>query len=358
MTRRDVIERAREEGRLVAAVFPIRYPRELLRAFGIEPIEVWGPPRVRGSEGASHLQPYICSVIHNGLSFLLEGGLDDVDLILVPHCCDSLQGLGSLLKDFVNPRQEVLTFYIPRGDYKASKDFLVKELVILYERLRSITGKEPSAQEIMSSIIEEEMADRLSLELYRNRKRIGLSSREFVEILRKREYLPPKLFAEEVEKRLDVASGDVKGVEVIISGILPEPMDLLDEIDDAGGVVVSDDMSCLRRRLLKPGKSEDPFERIAERLLSAPYDPVLGCFFAERISFLERLIEETGAKGVVFYNVKFCEGEDFYYPEVSRWLKSRGIDFVKIEADITPPLPKQVSQRLRAFIEILGERCG
>src|SRR5512146_246984 len=78
-------------GGRVAAVFPIHYPRSLLRAFGVLPVEVWGPPRTPTTLGAAHLQAYTCSVVRGGLSFLLGGGLDEADMVLVPHTCDSLQ---------------------------------------------------------------------------------------------------------------------------------------------------------------------------------------------------------------------------------------------------------------------------
>jgi len=54
--RMDVIREYRQRGGSVGAVFPIHYPRELLRAFDILHVEVWGPPRVSASQGAAHLQ--------------------------------------------------------------------------------------------------------------------------------------------------------------------------------------------------------------------------------------------------------------------------------------------------------------
>ncbi len=116
--RSEVIRRQRESGGRVAAVLPIHYPRALLRAFDILPVEVWGPPHVNASHASAHLQPYVCSIVRNALSFLQAGGLDGVDLVVVPHTCDSLQGLGSILIDFARPAQPVLPLYIPR--HKAS----------------------------------------------------------------------------------------------------------------------------------------------------------------------------------------------------------------------------------------------
>ncbi len=99
----------REQGGGLAAVFPIHHPRPLWRAYGLLPVEVWGPPVTDTSRGDARLQAYTCSIVRCGLAFLEGGGLDDADVIVVPHACDSLQGLGSMLLDFAPPKQPVLT---------------------------------------------------------------------------------------------------------------------------------------------------------------------------------------------------------------------------------------------------------
>ncbi|RLB67477.1 MAG: hypothetical protein DRH03_10970, partial [Deltaproteobacteria bacterium] len=64
-SRKKVIQDIKNRGERVAAVLPIHYPRALLRAFDIFPVEVWGPPRVDVSLGGAHLQPYVCSIVQN-----------------------------------------------------------------------------------------------------------------------------------------------------------------------------------------------------------------------------------------------------------------------------------------------------
>jgi len=122
--RSETIEAFKRQGGSIAAVFPIHYPRSLLRAFGFLPVEVWGPPGVDTSSGATHLQAYVCSIVHSALSFLLSGGLDVADLLVVPHACDSLQGLGSILTDLIPCRQPVIPIYLPRGRRESDLDFL------------------------------------------------------------------------------------------------------------------------------------------------------------------------------------------------------------------------------------------
>ncbi len=351
-SRHQVCREFKEKGGKVAAVLPIHYPRPLLRAFDILPVEVWGPPRVDTTYGGAHLQPYVCAMVHNALSFLKSGGLDETDFILVPHACDSLQGLGSILIDFVKPVQPVLTLYMPRGRRKEDLEFLRDEIKSLYSQLSRLTGKEPDPQELTEAIKVDELADLKLRELYE--KRPLISSPEFYRLIRKREYLPAEEFIELAEQFLNKSgTGRKEGVPVIVSGIVPEPMDVLGVIEDAGGWIAWDDFACCGRRLYPPGNSDDPFTRMAERIINGPPDVTRGSSIEERFHHLMNLIEKTGARGVIFYTIKFCEPELFDLPELRNLLKSSGVPSVNVEVDINDPLPHQTITRIEAFLEVL-----
>lgn len=341
-------------GGSIAAVFPIHYPRELLRAFHFLPVEVWGPPQVTGSLGESHLQPYICSIVRNSLSFIQSGGLDIVDLLLIPHACDSLQGLGSLLLDFMPPRQPVLTLYLPRGKRASDVDFLANEFFGIYHRLQTITGCSPSEKELMTSIRLEEEADGLLLKLHRQRRQILLSNEAFYRLIRSREYLPAERFIILAKDTLsETVAAEPLDNPIILSGILPEPMSIFSSLTEMGAWVVADDLACCGRRIYPPGHSDQPFQRMAERILYAPPDPTRGSPIHERLEYLLQLVKDSGARGVVFYEVKFCEPELFDLPKLRQGLLDAGIPSLQVEVDIREGLSQPIINRLAAFIEMI-----
>ncbi len=355
-TRKEIIEKAKSEGKKIAAIYPIHYPRELFRAFNIQPIEVWGPPKTDTKKANAHLQSYICSVVQSGLAFYLEGHLDVTDIIAVPHSCDSLQGLGSIFKDFIKPKQELVTIYLPREKNKENVKFLSSELKNIYKQLAEFCGFKPNDEKLMEEIKTEEEIDELVLKLYRSRENIPLSSREFYTILRSREYLPPDKFKSILEYAIMHASkGKLNKTGVVISGLLPEPMDILDVIDEIDGFVAIDDMACCMRRVYGKGNSNNPFKRMAERIINGTPDPTKGNSFDERFVFLKSLTEISRARGVIFYNVKFCEPEYFYYPILKDKLNKVGIKSLMIETDINEPISQQTITRIKAFIEMLKE---
>lgn len=355
--RSAVIEEQRASGGRVAAVFPIHYSRELLRAHGFLPVEVWGPPGVDDAAAGAHLQSYTCAIVRNGLAFLMAGGLHDVDAILVPHACDSLQGLGSVLTDFIRPEQPVLTLYPPRATRPSDLDYLERELTTLGRRLSEVSGVTPDGVGLTTALEREVEADRLLEELHQRRGQLALDDGELYRLLRSREYLPAERFTELAGAVLESAEkgGARSGVPVVLSGIVPEPMaPLFETLREVGARVVADDLACCGRRLYTAGVSDEPLRRMAQRLQSGPPDAMRGSPIAERARHLRALVRDNGAKGVIFYDVKFCEPEQFDVPALSEALKADNVPSLVIEVDLATSLPGQVTTRLEAFVEMLG----
>ena len=353
--RLDICANFKKKGGKIAAVLPIHYPRELLRAFNILPVEVWGPPKIDRVAGSTHLQEYICSIAHSALSFLQSKSIEVIDLIITPHACDSLQDLGSLLIDFITPDKPVFPIYIPRGRRPLDIDFLTNELEILYKKLSEFTGILPVDSDLLTSIAREEEADTKLKEFYKKRYLLHLTNREFYEVVRLREYMP----AEDFIKLLDNISEKVEsksvvsGIPLLMSGLVPEPMEVFDIISNMDAVVVADDFACIGRRLYKTGDSNNPFKRMAERIILAPPDSTRGSPINERIEHLVNLSKAYNVRGIIFYIVKFCEPELFDLPQIRESLKIAGLPSVCIEVDINAPISHQIITRIEAFIESL-----
>ena len=67
-----------------------------------------------------------------------------------------------------------------------------------------------------------------------------------------------------------------------------------------------------------------------------------------------RLCQTSGAKGVVFYDVKFCEPELFDLPLLRKGLQEVGVPSVAIEVDLNDPLSHQSLTRIEAFLEMMA----
>jgi benzoyl-CoA reductase/2-hydroxyglutaryl-CoA dehydratase subunit BcrC/BadD/HgdB len=350
--RAEVIERARASGRKVVAVLPFHYPRALLRAYRLHPIEVWGPPHVPRDEGHRHFQAYTCDIVVKATSFLLRGGMDAVDAILIPHTCDALQGMASVSRDFLRPRQPVLTLYLPRDRRGSDRAFLVEELRRLSARLGKISGHEPNGTDWAEAFASEGAADEALASLYRKRPRLAVSDREFYTAIRAREFLTAEEFCELVAS-LPEGERPSNGLALMLSGIVAEPLELFDRIHEMGACIVADDLACGYRRVYPPVEESDPFEQLAARLLAAPPDATRGSPIEQRVDALGSRMKESGARGLLIYNPKFCEPELFDVPLLRRHLNAIGYPVLHVEFEMGETLAHQVLTRIEAFVETL-----
>ena len=350
--RSEVIRQVREAGGRVAAVLPIHYPRELLRACGLSPVEVWGPPGVDTAGGDARFQAYACPVVRNATRFLAAGGLDVADVLLVPHTCDALQGMGSVLQDFGGASMPVATLYLPRARRPADHAYLAEELRGLARRLSEVSGVTPSDDDLQAALEAEAEADGELARLALHRGECALDDRDLYRLLRAREYLPAETFSE-VARSAPGGSPPVEGTPLFLSGIVPEPPELFDVIRQAGGRVVGDDLACVGRRLYPAGAASDPWERMAERLLDGPPCSTRGSPISERAAALATRMQAAGARGLLVVLPTFCEPELFDLPHLRRALGEHGKKLLDVEVELGGSFPGQVATRIQAFVEML-----
>jgi benzoyl-CoA reductase/2-hydroxyglutaryl-CoA dehydratase subunit BcrC/BadD/HgdB len=350
-SRREVINRVRAANLRVAAVLPYHYPRPLLRACGFHPIELWGPPGVPRDYGARHFQTYTCDIVVRATSFMLQGGLDQVDAVVVPHTCDALQGMGSVLGDFVPRPAPILPLYLPRSRRPADQEFLEAELRRLATALSAVSGVVPDEAAWQEAFAAEDAADRALADLYAARPGLAVTDRSFYTVVRGREFLPAEDF---VALAGSLPAGKPpSGIGLLLSGIVADPPDLFDQLAAVGARVVADDLAGGTRRLYPPDGPGDPFARLAARLLSGPPDPTRGDPITARVSHLVGRLQASGGRGVVVYDPKFCEPELFDIPRLRAHLGAAGYPLLHLEVELSGSLGQQTLTRLEAFVETL-----
>lgn len=346
------LERARARGLKGLAVLPYHYPRALVRAHGFHPMEVWTPASARPDSGARHFQPYACPVVVRGAAFLLDGGFEQVDAVLVPHGCDALQGLGSVLRDFVDDRPPVLTLYAPRTRRPVDLEYLVAEYRRLGEALVAAGGRAPTPADWQDALAVEDAADAAMRRLYADRWNLALTDREFYTVVRAREYLLPEDFIDQVAA-LPVGPAPRSGLPLVLSGIAADPLAVLDVINAARAYVASNDLSTGTRRLLPADDDPDPWRQLARRYLSGPVDATRADPVAARIDRLRSMVTETGARGVLVIAPTFCEPEQFYLPMLRSALAEAGTPLLFLEHEGSTEVDSQLVGRIEAFVETL-----
>jgi len=358
MTRREYLIKQKEMGRHLFGVFPAQYPKEILWAMNIVPAEIWDPP-LEMTEANAHLQPTICSVVKLGLELILQGKCDILDGFLFPHTCDSIQNLASVIKDYMKTEKPCYFFYHPKAPYgTAGRDFYCNHLKELVRSLEKQFGP-LNPDTLKQRIHQGQKISALLTELYdlRAKGELNITNEEFYRVVRHGEYLFPDDFIPELEAFLSQNKGQgMKGqAPVILSGVLPNPPEILTLLDDLGVNVAHDDFLIGSRRLLVPANDlDDPFENLTESYFAMPPCSTKGSSIGERAEYLFRLVDATDAKGVIFNVVKFCEPEWFDIPNLKEELKKRDISALALDTELNQGLSGQMVTRVEAFVEMIG----
>jgi benzoyl-CoA reductase/2-hydroxyglutaryl-CoA dehydratase subunit BcrC/BadD/HgdB len=359
MTRLEYLKaQKREHGRKVVGVFPALYPKELIWAAGAVPVEIWDPP-LTPSEAGAHLQPYICGIVQQGLELVLQGQAALADAFLFPHTCDSIQNLATVVFDYCKLETPCYFFYHPKEPYsQAARDYYRQQLEQLAQGLAKAIGA-IKQHNLRQAVKVGQEINHLVRELYDRRagNELGVSNQDFYRTLRLGEYLMPDDFTPLLQGMLEAEPGrqSGSGPAVVLSGVLPNPIGTLAELDRLGVRVAADDLIALGRRLLvTPSKAEDPWQALTDQYFSLPPCTTRGSSIQRRLEHLLGLVEKTGARGVIFQIVKFCEPEYFDLPILSEELKERGLAVLTLDVEPNQALSGQMVTRLEAFSEMLA----
>jgi len=344
-------------GRRLIGVFPAHYPKEILWAFNIAPAEIWDPP-LEVSAANAHLQPYICSVVKLGLELILQGKGDMLDGFLFPHTCDSIQNMASIVYHYLGLDKPCYFFYHPKALYRpSSRPYYLEQLKSLATRLERDLGPMDTT-ELRRRVEQGRHLAALLREIYKMRHEgtLSASNAEFYRVIRQGEYLHPDDFIPLLEDFMKASGGSHrKGPCVILSGVIPNPPEVLALLDQLGVQVADDDLLCCGRRIPRhPNTAQEPFEALTDTYFDMPPCTTRDSPLEERVNCLLEKIATSEARGVIFYLVKFCELEWFDVPLMAEAVKEAGAAALTLDVDLNRGLSGQLTTRIEAFVEMIS----
>jgi benzoyl-CoA reductase/2-hydroxyglutaryl-CoA dehydratase subunit BcrC/BadD/HgdB len=357
-----ILQQKEEHSRPAVAVLPVHYPKEILTALDILSVEMWGPPGSASGAGAERIQTYVCSIVRNAMSFIQAGKADVVDGIVFPHTCDSLQGLATLVADWGGWGKPVFYFQHPRGPERPeAQAYLRSELRAFAAALQEAFQRVLEPERLLKALQQHAEADRLKRELFKRRRGFAGTDLELYGLLRRGEYLWVEDHIAELKAAVEGLSEESReGIPILVSGYVPEPMGILEVLNDAGAFVVADDYAAVGRRIadpeVKPTPEGDEWELLARRYLSYPPCPTRCQDSQARISRLLRLAREAGARGLLVHEIKFCEPELFDVPMMRDAFEGQGLPVLLLETELERTVSAQTATRIEAFVEVLRGR--
>ncbi|MEW5921125.1 MAG: 2-hydroxyacyl-CoA dehydratase family protein [Bacillota bacterium] len=337
-------------------------PEELVHAAGFLPYAVNAEEGMLDFADA-HLQTWACSFSRNSLAAAVQGKLSFLDGLIIPQTCDTTRMLMGIWKH-VRPLSFMENYRLPRQvDRPSAGDYLHGELKRLKERLEDFRGREIKEDELTESISLYNRNRRLLRRLYMVQVKTPqlLSSKDLFTIIKASMVMPREkvnFLLEQLLAACEAVTGSDHKVErrrLLISGTLLEPLELLDFINEKGGLIVADDLQNGSRYLeADAAENGDPLEALVQRQLkrmpSALYEPQK----QRRAKYLVNLAREKGAQGVLFLHLKFCEPENYDYYDNMQAMEKAGIPAMRVETAFGGIPPGQLQTRVHAFMEMLG----
>ena len=152
---------------------------------------------------------------------------------------------------------------------------------------------------------------------------------------------------------------DWKGTKVVTSGIICDNPKLLEAFVENNIAIADDDVAHESRsfRTDCPEDMADPLEALAQQFANIDYDVLLydpQSNQNRRGEFVAKLVQDSGAQGLVLFMQQFCDPEEMEYPYLKKALDNAGIPHIKLGIDQQMRDFGQARTAIQAFADVLS----
>ncbi len=346
-------------GRKVLGYFCTNTPEEMIQAAGLLPVRI-----LTSSDSLSlasrHLQSYSCSLVQSSLESALRGDLGFLDGTVFPHTCDSIQRLSDIWA--ANLR---LPFHwdlvLPVKMYtESARAYLIQELRRFRSGLEGFIGRPIPDEDLRAAIaLFNENRDLLRrIYLHRQEHPDQISAADFFSLVKTATFMPKEEHSASL-RRINSAIENPspqspQGVRLFLAGSVCDHAEIYKLMDSSGAWIVGDDLCTGWRQFSEDVSPDgDPIETLADRLFRKVPCPCKHNPEKDRAEDLLRRVLNSGAHGVVFVLLKFCDPHAFDYPYLKESLEKHKVPTLLLELDPGGLARGALETRIRAFVERL-----
>lgn len=357
---KTIMQTKAESGKELVGCFPIHTPEEIVYAAGCVPIGMWGG-RTEIQLADKYLQSFCCSIMRSNVEFAMKGTYDMLKAVIIPTFCDTLKCIVENMKLAMPSVPTIAMAYPQHRNLAAGREFMISEMLRVRHELELILGKiitEAQIEEAFSLYEEYRSTMRQFTEAAADHPDIITTKKRHL-IIKAGLFMDKAVYTEAVKEIVcglaQEPSSAEKGTRVVVTGLLSEPVEMLDLFDENQVVIAADDLSLGSRLWRTPAREDvaDVFQKMAYRVADQEGDTFLYDPDKKRGQMLIDTVKEKNAGGVVALIMKFCDPEEYDYPIYMQEIEAEGIPLLYLEVDQQMTSFEQIRTRVQSFAEML-----
>ena len=356
---REQLDRYLEQGKQVVGCFAPYAPEELVHAAGLIPMGMWGG-RTELKLAKSYLPAFACPIMQANMELGLKGAYQGISAVIIPTMCDTLRCMTQNWRFGMKDIPMIPIVYPQNRTSPASVDYLISEFETVLTILYTITGNmvsEKSMEEAIA-VYNQHNATMREFDTAAN-DHLDVITPKVRHVVHKSAFFFEKgehtaLVQEIIAGLKELPAHHWTGNKIILAGILCEPEEVLDILEENQLAVVADDLAQESRqyRTDTPEKGGGALKRLALQ-----WNARYGCSLIHeegkpRGQMLIDMCREKKADGVISCMMKFCDPEEYDQPYFERDLRKAGYPCLAIEIDPLNTNYEQLLTRVQAFAEL------
>jgi len=335
-------------------------PVELIQAAGALPLRLF---ESTGDMTAAdlHFQSYSCSLARGCLEGALQGEFDFLDGMVFSHTCDTMQRLSDIWRMNIAVGFHTDLLLPSKLHTESAVEYMLAVTNTLQATLQDRLGAvitEPDLRAAVGTYNRIRQTLRRLYEMRRHRPEI-MKSGDLHALLKCAMIMDPVAYLEKItrlsalldKEKMETTPGRKR--VVLCGGACSQP-DLYTIVEDAGAVVVYDDL-CTGGRFLtgEIALEGDLAASIVRRYAARPVCPAKHAGLFSRAAELLQSVTHGNADGVIIFYLKFCDPHAFDYPYLKAALEEKGIPVLAVELETAAGSRGQLRTRCEAFVEML-----
>lgn len=352
-----VIKTMRETGKQLIGCFPIYTPEELVYAAGYIPVGMWGG-KTELQLADRYLQSFCCSIMRSNIEYGMKGTSDILKAVIIPTFCDTLKCIVENWKVAVPHVPLIPVVYPQNRKLDGGVQYAQEEFKRVKRELEKLRGYSLRNGELDKAwlLYEDhratmrrfvEIASDYPEEISNFTRHLIIKSGYFMD--KKQHMDDVKNIIEGLEKKIKTDSNTMR---VIATGLISEPIEILEILDNENITFVGDDLAHGTRQFRITGRNKGKIlHRMSMRIADQRGDSFLFESEKTRGQMLIDMVREKDAKAVVVFMMKFCDPEEFDYPIYKEELEKAGIPILYLEVEQQISSFEQFRTRIQSFRE-------